>query len=134
MATLPPRDQILGNLLGSAPPFQGNQADQLETTGYFFLYLIVVLLSGYGITYFLRDWAGRNILRLGVSVIFALLIVLTARTAAMASYINYDFTKKLIQMGAFENNPNYTKLLKFIELIKSNTSSRYYSDYNPKTI
>jgi hypothetical protein len=35
------------------------------------------------------------------------------------SYIDYEFTGKLIHMGAFENNPNYEKLLKYLELTRA---------------
>lgn len=41
-----------------------------------------------------------------------------AKENFVRSYINYDFVKELIKMGAFENNPNYNKLLKYIELIE----------------
>jgi len=40
------------------------------------------------------------------------------------SYINYDFARKLIQMGAFKDNPNYTKLLNYISLVESDTKTK----------
>ena len=36
------------------------------------------------------------------------------------SYIDYKFAKELISMDAFKNNPNYSKLLSYLNLIKTN--------------
>lgn len=36
------------------------------------------------------------------------------------SYIDYSFAKELMNMDAFKNNPNYDKLLFYINLIKTN--------------
>ncbi len=41
-----------------------------------------------------------------------------AKENFVRSYIHYDFVKELIKMGAFENNPNYNKLLNYIRLIE----------------
>jgi len=35
------------------------------------------------------------------------------------SYIDYNFTKELLKMDAFKNNPNYDKLISYLNLIKT---------------
>ena len=51
---------------------------------------IALVASGAGIIWLLNNWPARHIIRLAAVVFFALLAVLTARAAAMASYVNYD--------------------------------------------
>ena len=82
--------QVLGSLLGAMPPFQGNTLDQLSATSSFLFGLIALIASGYGIIRLLFEWEMVHVVRLVTIVFFMLAAVLTARAAAMASYINYD--------------------------------------------
>ena len=77
-------------LLGSTPPFQGKELDQLEATSAFLLPAVVTVLSAVGLVYLLRNWSGRQVSRVFILTFFALLTVLTIRAAFRASYINYD--------------------------------------------
>ncbi len=81
---------VLGSLLGATPPFQGNALEQLESTNAFIMGLVVMLATGAGIIWLLREFSARNIVQLAAVTFFALLAVLTARTAYKANYINYD--------------------------------------------
>lgn len=81
---------VLGGLLGDAAPFRGNEIAQLEATNTFLFSLIALFASGYGIYRMLRDWTFHEISRLALVVFFGILSILTIRTAANASYINYD--------------------------------------------
>ena len=86
----------LGSLLGANPPFQGNTLAQLQSTNRFVLSVIGLAGSVAGIIYFLRDWAGNQILRLATAVFFILMAILTIRTAYRASFINYDSAKEYL--------------------------------------
>ncbi|HVN17032.1 MAG TPA: flippase activity-associated protein Agl23 [Anaerolineales bacterium] len=75
---------------GLNPPFQGKELAQLEATNAFILPAIVAIASGIALTYLLRDWTSHDVKRVFTMTFFALLAVLTARTAFRAAYINYD--------------------------------------------
>jgi uncharacterized protein (TIGR03663 family) len=80
----------LGSLLGNAPPFQGTQLTQLQTTGVFISGALVAVMSGVAL-YGLGVQLGVNhVLRLAALSVIGLLALLTARTAFIASYVNYD--------------------------------------------
>ncbi len=87
---------VLGSLGGAQPPFQGNSLEQLQVTTTFIFSVTAVVLSGWGIARLLRDWRQREILRLFIAGAGVFLAVLTARTAATASYINYDNAKEFL--------------------------------------
>ena len=82
--------EVLGSLLGATPPFQGNTIDQLGATSSFLFGLVALVGSGYGIIRLLFEWEMVHVARLVTIAFFVLAAVLTARAAAMASYVNYD--------------------------------------------
>lgn len=71
-------------------PFQGQSLQELSATATFIISLVGVLVSGAGITYLLKEWTAGQVSRMLVTTFFALLAVLTARTAFRAAYVNYD--------------------------------------------
>jgi predicted membrane-bound mannosyltransferase/sugar lactone lactonase YvrE len=77
-------------LLGPTPPFQGKGLDQLQSTSAFVLPTLVAIAGGAGLVYLLRAWSSRQITRVFLLALFALLTVLTIRTSFRAAYINYD--------------------------------------------
>ncbi len=81
---------IMGTLVSSVPPFQGNTLDQLQSTSTFIFAVLGFVFSGWGVLYFLHDWQASQMLRIFTVFLFAFLSILTARAAARASYINYD--------------------------------------------
>ncbi len=72
------------------PPFMGKDLAQLEATSAFLLPAIVAILSAIGLVYMLRDWTGSDVRRVFALTFFSFLVVLTARAAFRAAYINYD--------------------------------------------
>jgi sugar lactone lactonase YvrE len=78
---------LLGSLLGTNPPFQGDSLDQLRGTSDFIISAAGFLLSGWGILHLLREWSSVQTLRLFVGVLAVFLAVLTVRTAYRANYI-----------------------------------------------
>jgi DNA-binding beta-propeller fold protein YncE len=72
------------------PPFQGKSLEQLEATSTFLLSVLGLASSGYGLFRLLWNWRPVDMLRLLIVAFFAGLAILTARTAATASYISYD--------------------------------------------
>jgi uncharacterized protein (TIGR03663 family) len=81
---------VFGALFGANPPFQGNTLAQLESTNNFVISLILFVASGAGVLWLLKDWRAWDIVRMVTVVFFAILAVLTIRTAYRASYVNYD--------------------------------------------
>ncbi len=80
----------LGSLGGANPPFQGTDLAQLQATGVFVSGLLVAAIGGVAL-YGLGAQLGFNhVLRLAVLSVFGLLALLTARTAFIAAYVNYD--------------------------------------------
>ncbi|HVO70817.1 MAG TPA: NHL repeat-containing protein, partial [Aggregatilineaceae bacterium] len=81
---------VLSSVLGATGPFQGVTVPQLQATATFTVSLVAFILSTFGFVRLLKDWEARSLARLLVLGIFALMAVLTARTAYTASFINYD--------------------------------------------
>ena len=86
----------LGALLGNNPPFQGKELGQLQATGQFLLSLLAAGLSGAGILYLIRSWPTVQFVRVLTLSFFALLALLTARTAITANYYAYDNANELL--------------------------------------
>jgi predicted membrane-bound mannosyltransferase/DNA-binding beta-propeller fold protein YncE len=87
---------LLGALLGATPPFQGSELPQLQATGVFVSSLVVSLI-GVAAVYRLGnalEW--ENVARLAVLSFFGLLALITARTAFIASYVNYDYANEFL--------------------------------------
>ncbi len=78
------------SVIGANPPFQGKTLLQLSATGSFLLSAGVFLACAGGLAYLLSGWQFRDTLRIGVLVIFALLAILTGRTAIRAAFTNAD--------------------------------------------
>ncbi len=76
--------------LGNNPPFAGKTLEQLAATSGFIIALLVTLASAVGLVFLTRNWPGR-LVRRGLGFVFlGVLAFLTARSAFMASYKNYD--------------------------------------------
>ena len=80
----------LMSVLGANPPFQGKTLEQLAATSAFLLSAGITIASAVGLAYLLSGWQARDAVRIGVLVIFALLAILTGRTAIRAAFINAD--------------------------------------------
>ena len=87
---------VLGNLLGSTPPFQGKTIDQLQATSSFLLALVALVASGVGLNYLLRNWRMHQLVRLFTAAVFVVLAMLTVRASILSSYINYDTAKEFL--------------------------------------
>ncbi len=77
-------------VLGPNPPFQGKDLQQLQSTTAFLLPAIAAIASAGGLVYLMRVWEGNQVARAFTLTFFALMAVLTVRTAFRASYITYD--------------------------------------------
>ncbi len=111
---------IFASLFGANPPFAGNTLEQLQTTSVFFFSVLACLASAAGILYLLRGWEGRQILRLVTVVFFAILAVLTARTAYRASFINYDHATEFLVYAHAARGPK--DILAQVEEISKRTT------------
>ena len=87
---------VLGTLLGTNPPFRGKELAQLQATSTFLTSLFVVIASGYGLFRIAKSWNLTQIARLFTLTLFGVLILLTARAAYMAAYINFDYATEFL--------------------------------------
>ena len=87
---------VLGTLLGTNPPFQGKELAQLQATSTFITSLLVAIASGYGLFRVAKTWKVVQIVRLFTLTFFGVLVLLTARAAYMASYINFDYATEFL--------------------------------------
>lgn len=95
----------LGALLSPIPPFSGRTLDELQATTTFLFAVLSALASGWGIIYLLRGWRGADIAKLVVLYGFFFMGILTFRTAATASYINYDTAKEFLVYAHAASGP-----------------------------
>ncbi|MEJ2706015.1 MAG: TIGR03663 family protein [Anaerolineales bacterium] len=86
----------MGSLLGINRPFQGKTLDELRATSTFVTSLLVAVGSGVGLAYLIRPWRTGQFVRVATLFVFAILGVLTVRTAVRAAYINYDNAKEYL--------------------------------------
>ena len=87
----------LSSLLGTNPPFQGKNLDQLAATSTFITGFLAVVVSGAGLVYLFRDWKTSQIGHVVILAGFGLLTVLTVHTSILANFINYnDATEYLV--------------------------------------
>jgi predicted membrane-bound mannosyltransferase/DNA-binding beta-propeller fold protein YncE len=79
---------VLVAILGAHPPFQGYTQEQLASTSTFLLSVGIAFASASGLYFIFRKWKFRDVLRIAGLVSFALLVVLTGRTAFRAAFIH----------------------------------------------
>ena len=96
---------VLGSLLGTQPPFQGNTLDQLRSTSLFIFSAIALGLSAWGILRLLSQWTSSEVVHIATVVLTAVLMVLTARTASTANYQNYDTAKEFLVFAHAARGP-----------------------------
>ncbi len=80
----------LGSLIGTKPPFQGKDLEQLRATTTFVTAMVTFLVSGLAVSLLIRPWPSGQLARLLILVMAGFLGILTARAAYRAAYINYD--------------------------------------------
>lgn len=92
-------------ILAPDKPFAGLELPQLQTTSTFLFSVIGVCLSGWGIIKFLAGWKMHNLFKVLITLIFAVLTVLTARSAYQANYINDDTGKEFLVYAHAPSGP-----------------------------
>jgi uncharacterized protein (TIGR03663 family) len=111
---------VLGSLLGTTPPFQGKQLEQLQATSTFLFSLIIVIASGIGLGYLMKSWSLGQITHLGLLTFIGLLTLLTSRTAYTASYINYDYANEFLVYA--HSGPGAKMIMSQVDEISRRTS------------
>jgi predicted membrane-bound mannosyltransferase/sugar lactone lactonase YvrE len=76
-------------LLGSNPPFQGKDLDQLNATKTFLVLLLGMAGSAAGLWFLLKNWPRANFARLATLTFLGILFVLTITTSVRANYWTY---------------------------------------------
>ncbi len=87
---------VIGFIIGANKPFAGKDLEQLKTTSTFLFSVIALVASGWGLMRLLVSWSTSEILKILAVTFFAVLSVLTARSAFQASFINYDTAKEFL--------------------------------------
>lgn len=82
--------KVVSSLMGPVPPFQGKELYQLEASSTFITAFISMMFLGWLILKLASNWTYQQLSSIFIIVIFLFGGILTARTAFMASYINYD--------------------------------------------
>lgn len=95
----------LGSLLGTQPPFQGKELEQLRATSTFITSIIITVGCGIALAYLIRGWTTALLGRVITLSVFAILGILTARTAFTASFINYDNANELLVYAHSASGP-----------------------------
>jgi uncharacterized protein (TIGR03663 family) len=111
---------VLGSLLGTNPPFAGQELAQLQATTTFLTALVVTIASGLGLVSFLRSWPFSQFIRLVGLVVFGLLALLTARTGIQAAFIHYDNATEFLVYA--HSGPGAKQILNQIEQISRRTT------------
>lgn len=94
-------------LLGTKPPFQGMQQQQLQATMRFVFTLILLVTSSYlAIMRAIKDkWPAQQMRRMFVVIVFTGLTFFTARAAFRAAYINYDLATEYLVYAHMARGP-----------------------------
>ena len=111
---------VMGGILGATPPFQGNTLDQLRTTTSFLSACLFFAGSLGGLYYFIKQWSFNQIIRTFALFVFVILGLLTARTAYMANFINYDNAKEYLVYAHAARGPK--DILEQVEEISRRTT------------
>lgn len=107
-------------LVGTQKPFAGKELEQLKATSTFLFALIATLASGGLLWKLLLRWSQRAILKLLTLTLSAILMVLTARSAYQASFINYDTGKEFLVYAHAARGPK--DVLEQVEDISQRTT------------
>lgn len=110
---------FLGFITSANRPFAGNNLEQLKTTSTFLFALITAAVSGWGLFRLLYSWTASEIFKIFLVTFFALLSVLTARSAFQASFINYDTAKEFLVYAHSARGPK--DVLEQVEQISQRT-------------
>lgn len=87
---------LLGSLFGTNLPFQGKELEQLRATSTFLSALIFFIGSGIGISRLVKEWQPHQFSNSIGILCFSLLAILTAHSAILATYINYDYATEFL--------------------------------------
>ncbi len=111
---------VVGSLIGTNRPFAGNELDQLRATSTFLFAVIALIVSCWLLWKLLRNWSTGQILKLVLIGIGGVLMVLTARSAFQASFVNYDTAKEFLVYAHSARGPK--DVLEQVEEISQRTT------------
>jgi len=111
---------VIISLLGNQPPFQGKTQEQLQRTNYFLFSLLITAALSYAVYYFTRKWGVKRIGQLLILALFCLMILLTARTAYFASFVNYNYATEFLVYAHAAPGPK--EILSQVEEISQRTT------------
>lgn len=109
----------LSSLTQPPLPFSGKSLENLQATSKFLLSILGLGISIAGFYIYLRSWKFMEIIKLIGLAVFILLAGLTARTAFMAAYINYDNAKEFLVYAHAARGPK--DILEQVEEISKRT-------------
>jgi predicted membrane-bound mannosyltransferase/DNA-binding beta-propeller fold protein YncE len=78
------------------PPFSGNEVPQLEATGEFLGYLVMLIAGVFALFRLTQSWISLDKTRFALFSFIMVLAALTTRHSALASYKNYDMPNEYL--------------------------------------
>ena len=115
--------QSLRPLMMGTPPFAGLAKTQLDIT---YSWLAAVIFTGatlYGVFYLMDRVGWKHVVQLATAIVFAILSMITMRSALLASFVNHDYaTEFLVYAHAA---PAVKWVLEDIEEISLRTTDGY---------
>lgn len=87
---------VISTIISPDKPFAGMELVQLQTTSTFIFSVLALGLSGWGIIVMMKGLPLKVIAKSMVIVFFTAMVVLTARSAYQANYINYNNGKEFL--------------------------------------
>jgi uncharacterized protein (TIGR03663 family) len=111
----------IGQWLGTNPPFQGKELDQLQATSTFITALLTAIASGIGLSLWIKSWRSEQFQRVLMLTVMGLLGLLTVHAAIRASYINYDNATEYLVYAHMARGPK--EALAQIEEISKRTTN-----------
>ncbi len=88
--------QVIASLLGSSPPFQGSELDQLRATNGFITALVFSIGSAIALWRLTIDYSLSKIVQVGSALGLALLFGLTIRSSLRASFMHADLANEYL--------------------------------------
>lgn len=111
---------VIGAFTGTNRPFAGNELEQLRTTSTFLFAVLALIVSAWLLLRWLRNWSAGQIIKLLLIAMGGVLVILTARSAFQASFINYDSAKEFLVYAHSARGPK--DVLEQVEEISQRTT------------
>lgn len=88
--------RTFGLLLSNSLPFQGKEIGQLSNTMNFITAFAVVVVSSLALAFVAKEWFFKTVAKLTALMFVGVLVIITARSALRAAFVNYDLATEFL--------------------------------------